>query len=96
MKHVFECGIVGESNNEVGDTFLAGMMDIALPKTRAGSLPDDFTLEVPERDIMRDPSILDKYHALRAGMIERGYDVIQWRDMDKWCDCIRFRRRAVK
>lgn len=92
MKHVFECGIVGESNDEVGDTFLAGMMDIALPPTRDRKLPDDFTIEVPEREIMRDPMLIEKYEALCRGMIDRGYEVFRWHEMDKFCTCIRFRR----
>lgn len=97
MKQVFECGIVGESNDEVGDTFLAGMMGIALPPTVNRKLPDDFTLELQQYDLVRGTpadgqGILDAYETLKRGMIERGYECIEWPDMDKWCHCYRFRR----
>lgn len=99
MKHVFECGIVGESNDEVGDTFLAGMMEIALPQTEGRKLPDDFTLEIHDHDMMRGgmaglSEMRARYDALCAGMIERGYEWMRWRDEDKFCDCLRFRRLA--
>src|SRR5690242_10479988 len=98
MKHVFECDIVGESNDEVGDTFLASTMGITLPPTRDRRLPDDFTIEVPDRDYIRAGSIetgeslRSKYDSLCQGMIERGYTVYRWREEDKFCECIRFRR----
>lgn len=97
MKHVFECDIVGESNDEVGDTLLAGMMGIALPPTKDRKLPDDFTLEIPDRDLMLGTfsdgqNLWAKYEAICAGMVERGYKWIKWRDEERHCYMLRFRR----
>jgi hypothetical protein len=98
MKQVFECGIVAESNDEVGDTFMAGMLGIALPPTKNKRLPDDFTLELQQYDLVRGRSLqdgqdlIDAYETLKRGMIERGYECIQWTDHDRWCYCYRFRR----
>jgi hypothetical protein len=97
MKQVFECGITGTSNDEVGDCFLARLADIPMPETHGRKLPDDFTIEVTDRDMMRGgvahmETMRARYAALCEGMVERGYEVLRWRDFDKWCECIRFRR----
>jgi hypothetical protein len=97
VKHVFECGIVGESNDEVGDTLLAGMMDIVLPPTVNKRLPDDFTLELRDSDFLRGGALemmalRAKYETLCEGMVERGYEWMRWRDEEKFCEVLRFRR----
>lgn len=90
MKQVFECGIVGESNDEVGDCFLGRLAEIRMPDTTSGRLPNDFTIGIPERDLMLNGP--ERYAELCQAMIARGYETLQWRDIDKWCECIRFRR----
>lgn len=98
MKQVFECGIVGESNDEVGDTLMAGMMGLTLPPTVNKKLPDDFTLELRDstlmaaRSIIEGERILAAYGTLKNGLIDRGFECLEWRDIDKWCHCFRFRR----
>lgn len=100
MKHVFECGVTGESNGSpAGDAFLAQMVaterDDLLPR---GELPKDFTIEIHQCDWMRAPSpavFQAKVEALMQYMIDRGYECLRWTEHDKYCDCIRFRKEVA-
>lgn len=83
MKHVFECGIIAESNDGIGDEFLRGMVYERRPQsiTEFGRLESGM-LVIHQFDITPDFPPLMRTFTRRA--IEKGYEVITCENM---CDC---------
>lgn len=97
MKHVFECGIVGESNGSpTGDAFLAKMVG----SEKRAQLPDDFTVEINphifyNKGILGLEMFRHGLAELKEEMVGLGYRVIEYRNNDTMNDTIRFVKESV-
>ncbi len=77
QKIIFECGIVGESHDQLGDEFLLGMMrpDRRIPMLIPSDFPAQFTYEQFEMDWDRE-----EIARFREGLLEAGYVTIEYRE----------------